>query len=111
VIAWLRTYGWIVLFVLGAVAALVLTGGKARWPVAKEIDATKKAAEAEAKAAKLEAQIGHAEAVKKIEEDYRATIDTLEERQKKEAVELRKNPRKLSRFLARAASSKPSGTV
>lgn len=106
IIIFFRRWGWLIAFVLGAVTIFVLTGGKVRLPVAKELEATKRAADAEAKAAKLQAQIGHVEATKKIEEEYRETIEKLDERQKQEAEQLRKNPRELSRMLARNAAGR-----
>lgn len=101
-LAWIKRWGWLVAFVFVAVLLIVLTAGTVRPNIKAEIAAAK----ADAKAEKLEAEVGHAEAVTKIENEYHETIAKLEIRQAIEAKRLRADPRALSRFLARAANGK-----
>jgi len=104
VIAWLKRWGWVVLVIAGGVLLYVLTLGRSKPPITREIEAAK----AEAKAAKLEARVGRDEAVRQIEEEYQETLAELESRQKDEATKLRKDPKQLSKWLARVASTKGS---
>jgi hypothetical protein len=66
-------------------------------------------AKADAKAAKLEAQIGRDEAVKKIEEEHREVIAQLDEKQRVQAEALRQDPRKLSKWLAGVGAGRKKG--
>lgn len=97
---WIRRWGWVVLVVVAGVVVYVLTASKIKLPIRGEI----KAAKADAKAAKLEATLGRERAVMKIKEEHRATLEKLGERQKKQAEELKDDPRKLSRWLSRIGS-------
>jgi hypothetical protein len=99
-LSWLKRWGWVIAFIAVAVLIYVLTAGQKKLNIGAEV----KAAKAEAKAEKLLAKMDRDAAVKVIEEEHRETIEKLDERQKKEAEVLRKDPRELSRWLARVGS-------
>jgi len=101
-ITFLRRWGWLILFIVAAILLFIITAGRTRLDIGKEIAVAK----ADAKAEKLAAKLGHVEAVKRIEEEHKEAIAQLEEKQKAEAVTLKNDPAALSRFLARAASGK-----
>lgn len=78
----------------------VFTAGRKRLDVGRQVAA----AHAEARAEKLVAEMGHAKAVRRIEEEYTAAIEVLDDAQIEEAAELRKDPRALARMLALVGS-------
>lgn len=89
---------------LGPLRALVVGLLASAVPGARRVaEIEMKAARAAAEAERLEAEHGREEAIERIELRYRATLKALDERQTAQAVELRRDPRQLSRFLARRA--------
>lgn len=101
-IAFLRRWGWLLLFAAGAIIIYLVSAGKVRLNVQGEVAAAK----ADAKATKLVAEVGHTEALKQIEEHFDKVLTDLDTEQRTQAVVLRSDPAALSRFLARAASGK-----
>ncbi len=61
-----------------------------------------RAIRAEADVEKLEARVGTDKAIAVVEANYEAEMEKLDEAQKEEAKELRRDPKKLARFLVRA---------
>lgn len=100
-IAFLRRWGWLILFGLGAAAVYVLTAGRVKLNVAAEVAAAK----ADADAVKILAEADHATAVRRIEAQHQETLDKLNGAQLLEADALRQDPRKLARWLARVGAS------
>ncbi len=96
-----KRWAFLIVFAVGAILAGLFLGRKAR-PI-QSISDELRSIKAEAEAEKTAARDGHEEAVRKIEARYADTIEDLSDRQKVQAVELRANPPKLARMLARQA--------
>lgn len=97
---WFKAYGWMfgIAFVVGLM--FVFSRKEDREAPIKLITEIKQRARADARAAELIADRGRDQALITIEHEYRATLEKLDEEQRREAVALRADPRKLARFLA-----------
>lgn len=102
-IGWLRRWGWLVGVVALAVLIWIISRGKTA-PPKTEIEAAKRAIDAEAKAEKLAAVLGHHEAVRQIEEEYGENLKALEAEEAEQVERLRADPGRLARLLARDAA-------
>lgn len=101
-IGWLRRWGWLVAFIIAAIVIVIVTVGAVRPDIKREIEVAK----ADAEATKLEAKVGWEEAVKRIEEEHKTTLESLNGSQRFQAEKLKEDPVALSRFLVRAGSGK-----
>ena len=106
-ISWLRRWGWVAGVVVIAIAVYMLTRGKTPPPI-EAINTAVKAAKADYEAEVMAAELGKEKAIAKIEADNKEAIDALDDQEKKQAETLRKDPRKLARFLVRAGARKRS---
>lgn len=93
-----------VYLLIGIVTALVVYQLLKQQPekAAKSLEEAFDAFEAEAQVTKLEAAVGKAEAVARVEEVYHEQIKKLSAEQKAKADKLRNDPVALSRFLLKA---------
>lgn len=88
--------------VLGLLLLLVITMGKGvnLDAIFKRIEKTRE----EEKTAIKTAETARADKVQKIEEEHKATLDKLNAEQRAQAEVLRKDPKKLSKYLARVGA-------
>ena len=103
-ITWLRRYWYIPFVTLGAALSYVFLMRRRATPMAQtkaELEAIRMASNV----AKIEALLGAENAREVVEREYRETLGTLNEQQKKKAMELRDDPAKLAKFLVRAGNT------
>jgi hypothetical protein len=107
---WFRRWGWIPVAVLIALLAFVLGGflfrrrpdGKVLDPLSDikdAVDRNNRRLDGEI----LEAEQRREEEIARIEAEHQEQIERLDEDQKKRRAELRRNPKKLSRWLTNLA--------
>lgn len=104
--SWLKRYGWLIGFVIVAAAVYFATYGKVKLSFGEAYKSVKAQGEAEVKAAKLEAELGHAEAIKIIDKENQDAIAKLNAKEKKQAEKLRNNPRGRAALYARVAAKR-----
>jgi hypothetical protein len=92
--------------IAGGLGLFILTRGK-RGLGDGQIKAELRGIRAEAEAERLVAELGHEKAVKAIETHHADAVAKLDHKEKLEAETLRKDPKKLSRFLVNAGTRKP----
>lgn len=102
---WLRSYWYIPLFIAGAIIGWLLFSKIRGWgnPLAQtmtELEAIRSGA----KVRRIEAELGNKQALKHVEDAYKADLSKLDEEQTKEAEKLREDPEALTRFLVRTSS-------
>jgi hypothetical protein len=108
---WFRRWGWIPAAVILAILAFVLGGflfrrredGKILDPltdIKDAVDRNNRKIDGEI----LEAEHRREEAIERIEAEHRAQIEKLDEQQQERRRELRRNPKKLARWLTRLAT-------
>ena len=104
--AWLSDYGGLLLAIGGLVLAWYFVRRQA-WPteaIQRELEAVQEAREVRELAADTSADIARAE----VERRYKEELQALDEQQKAKAVELRRDPAGLAKFLVRAARRRES---
>ena len=105
---WIKTHLKIILAVLGGLS-LILVGfllnrkgaPVIQPPALPDIKNEIRAINAEAKAAKMVADLGAARAIAHVEEEHRASLQKLDDVQKQQAEQLRGDPAKLAAWLVR----------
>lgn len=94
-LGWLRRWGWIVLFAIGAILVVVFSAGKVKLDLGREI----KAAKAEGEVEKIANSVGRDAAVRHIEKVHAKALAALDEKNKVQAEALKQDPKALARFL------------
>jgi hypothetical protein len=110
---WIQKHLKIILAVLTFVGLLILglalnkRGQKViEVPAPPDLKNEIRAIKAEADVQKLKATLGAEQARAKVEADHAETLQKLDEKQKKQADELKQDPAKLAAFLVRAGKAK-----
>lgn len=101
---WLKKYWYIPAFVV--VSMIIWALFRRKDPPFAQTVAEIRAIQAEAETEKLRQIVGTTKAKELIEEKYEKDIQALDEKQKKQAVELRNDPAKLAKFLVRASGGR-----
>lgn len=105
--AWgvIRKYGWLLLVAVGATAAAVLLP---RWNPWDTVKLEMRVIDAEERARLAEVLGGKDAAIALVEAEHRATIKALDAKQRRRVDELRNDPLRLARALARLAGQQPA---
>lgn len=108
--AWLKAHWYIPLFVVGVIIGAVFSKRvRDRGAFLDQTKAELEASSAAAEALRWKAELGAERAAAKVEAEHRAELEALDEKQKQEAEQLRKDPGALARYLVRAGSQRTGG--
>lgn len=97
----IKKYSFLIAIVGIGILLFIVSRGKAPIP---DFKLEKEALDARAEADKLKATIGHEAAVEAVEHKYEESLKKLDEDQKEQAKELRKDPAKLAQWIVRVGS-------